>query len=209
MSDDLFDGCWQRLERANIAEPDRVVQRIPRPAPYDYTVIDNRDGTYVIRVTQGTAIPAKLGVLIGEWLYNLRATLDTVIWATAAYVAGAIPHRGSTSSSTRSTTPDEEPIQAQRPGRAPSADAPPDAALQQRCGRQLPRLDQPPRARRPAPTPQRHDFLHTDLRPVVGLPPGTQANLQFGDRIIDDDTADCVRLSVRNWTPDMVVAHWD
>ena len=44
-----------------------------------------------------------------------------------------------------------------------------------------------------------------DLRPVIGLPPGTRATIQFGDRIIDGGTADCVRLTVHDWTPDMVV----
>ena len=44
-----------------------------------------------------------------------------------------------------------------------------------------------------------------DLRPVVGLPPGTRATIQFGERIIDGGSADCVRLTVRDWTPDMVV----
>lgn len=67
------------------------MERVSRADPYDYAVIDNQDETFVMRVTQNTPIPAELGILIGEWLYNLHATLDNVIWSTAAYVAGTIP----------------------------------------------------------------------------------------------------------------------
>ncbi|YCH06366.1 hypothetical protein ACTAQJ_14735 [Arthrobacter sp. alpha11c] len=36
-------------------------------------------------------MPAEFAVETGEWLYNLRATLDYIIWALAAYTAGTVP----------------------------------------------------------------------------------------------------------------------
>ncbi len=48
-------------------------------------------GTYILRVLQRRTAPAGLAVALGEWLYNLRASLDYVIWATACYVAGRVP----------------------------------------------------------------------------------------------------------------------
>jgi hypothetical protein len=93
MSSDLFDACWRRLERAS--EHRRAAidlwNSYLEPHPYDFELLGEGDGTYVLRVFQNEPIPPELGILIGEWLYNLRATLDYVVWAAAAYVSGTIP----------------------------------------------------------------------------------------------------------------------
>jgi hypothetical protein len=93
MTGDLFDACWQRLERAadHRKAAVKVWNEYLEPHPYDFSLVLEDEGTYVLRVFQEAPIPSKLGILVGEWLYNLRATLDYVIWATAAYVAGTIP----------------------------------------------------------------------------------------------------------------------
>lgn len=46
MSDDLFEGCWQRLDRAaqHRQAGIEIWNDYLAPHPYDYTVIDNHDG---------------------------------------------------------------------------------------------------------------------------------------------------------------------
>lgn len=46
---------------------------------------------YVLRVWQKVPMPPEFAVTMGEWLYNVRSTLDYLIWATAVYVSGANP----------------------------------------------------------------------------------------------------------------------
>lgn len=211
MSDDLFEGCWQRLDRAaqHRQAGIEVWNDYLAPHPYDYTVIDNHDGTYVVRVTQATPVPSELGILIGEWLYNLRATLDNVIWATAAHVAGTIPppqqhvlqypiydteHAWTKNLYRLSGLADHhrQMLHQMQPF-ASDVDA-------NYLG-WINRLSRDDRHRRP----NAMTSYIADLRPVVGLPPGTQATMQFGERVIDGGVADCVRLTVHNWTPDMIV----
>lgn len=211
MSDDLFDGCWQRLDRATQHRKacTELWNEYLAPHPYDYTVIDNQDGTYVVRVTQDTPIPAELGILIGEWLYNLRSTLDNVVWATAAYVAGTIPpprqhvlhypiydtEDGWTNNLYRLHGLAEHHREMLHQMQPYNSDV--DANY---LG-WINRLARDDRHRRP----NAMTSYIADLRPVVGLPAGTQATIQFGDRIIDGGTADCLRLTVHDWTPEVVV----
>jgi hypothetical protein len=211
MSDDLFDGCWQRLYRAakHRKAGTELWNEYLAPHPYDYTVIDNQDGSYIVRVIQHTPIPAELGILIGEWLYNLRATLDNVIWSTAAHMAGTIPppkqqvlqypiydtEDGWTKNLYRLNGLAEHHRQMLHQMQPYNSD------VESNYLGWINRLARDDRHRRP----NTMTSYIADLRPVVGLPPGTQATLQFGDRIIDGGIADCVRLTVRGWTPDMVV----
>lgn len=208
---DLFDGCWRRLDRA--AEHRRAGIQLWNEHlakhPYDYSIIDHRDGTYVVRVTQEDPVPAELGIRIGEWLYNLRATLDNVIWATAAHVAGAIP------------PPKEHVLQypiyetqeawvrnlyrlsglADHHRQMLHQMQPCNSDVDANYLGWLNRLARDDRHRRP----NSMTSYIADLRPIVGLPPGTQATVQFGDRIIDGGIADCIRLTVHDWKPDMAV----
>lgn len=91
-------GCWQRLARATQHRKDaiEVWNDHLAPHPYDYTVIDNHDGTYVVRLTRATPVPAELGILIGACLYNLvprrlSATLCHGLLDTRSAPLG--PHR--------------------------------------------------------------------------------------------------------------------
>ncbi|SEE78718.1 hypothetical protein [Ruania alba] len=211
MSDDLFGGCWQRLDRAARHREDgiRLWNEYLETHPYDYTVINKHDGTYVGRVIQEAPVPAELGILIGEWLYNLRAALDNVIWATAAYVAGTIP------------PPKQHVLQypIYDTEGAWTRNLYRIAGLGDHHQRMLHQM-QPYKSdvdanylgwvnRLARDDRHRHPNAITsyiaDLRPVVALPPGARATLQFGDRIIDNGAADCVRLTVHNWEPDLVV----
>ena len=45
-------------------------------------------------MVQRRPVPPGLAVALGEWLYNLRTSLDYVVWATACYVAGQVPPPG-------------------------------------------------------------------------------------------------------------------
>jgi hypothetical protein len=53
--------------------------------------------------------------------------------------------------------------------------------------------------------PQAMTSYIAELKPVVAVPEGVNAKLQFGDRIIDGGAADAIRLTVDPWTPDMNV----
>ena len=44
-----------------------------------------------MRVIENEPIPADFAGLFGEWLYNLRASLDYIIWAAASYASGTLP----------------------------------------------------------------------------------------------------------------------
>jgi hypothetical protein len=93
MTDDPFEVCWYRWERADSRRRDMVkawndyVER----QPHDIKVVHQGQGIHIIRVIENEPIPAVFAGLFGEWLYNLRASLDYVIWAAAAYMSGALP----------------------------------------------------------------------------------------------------------------------
>lgn len=179
------------------------------PHPYDFHLSSEGGGEYILRVTQDEPIPAELGVLIGEWLYTLRATLDYVIWATAAYVSGTVP------------PPRENvlpyPIYDNEQGwkrnlyrldgledhhRAMLHTMQPfNSDVEANYLGWISRLARDDRHRRP----QAMTSNIAEISPVVAVPPGVSATLQFGDRLIDGGSADAVRLLVDPWEPEMNV----
>jgi hypothetical protein len=155
-------------------------------------------------VFQADPIPVKLGILIGEWLYNLRATLDYVIWATAAYVT-AREHV------LQYPIYDSEQAWKQNLYRLEGLEEhhrtmlltmqPINSHTDTNFLGWINRLARDDRHRRP------HAMTSyiAEINPVAGVPEDATVKLQLGDRLIDNGTADVVRLTVDPWQPDMEV----
>ena len=62
--------------------------------PYEFTVVHEGGGSFVMRVHQEIPTPPEMAVLIGEWLYNLRCALDYSVYAAAVCVSGQDPPPG-------------------------------------------------------------------------------------------------------------------
>lgn len=88
-----FAACWHRWDRANKhrASLSEIWNGYIAQHPYDFSLDGQGDGTYIVRVWQETPMPPDFAVIMGEWLYNLRSTLDYVIWATAVHESGQRP----------------------------------------------------------------------------------------------------------------------
>jgi hypothetical protein len=96
VSENPFERCWHRRDRAyehRRALPPLWNEYIA-DHPFDYTLDHEGDGTYILRVWRQRQMPAAMSVVMGQWLYNLRAALDYTVWATAAYVAREVPPPG-------------------------------------------------------------------------------------------------------------------
>lgn len=211
MSSDLFDACWDRLERAatHRRAAIEVWNTYLEPHPYDFELLLEGDGIYVLRVLQHEPIPAELGILIGEWLYNLRATLDYVIWATAAYVSGTVPPPNDhvlqypiyeSEQAWKSNLYRLKGLEEHHRSML-LAMQPFNSDLEANYLNWINRLARDDRHRRP----QAITSYIAELQPAVAVPAGVRATVQFGDRIIDGGTADAVRLIVDPWHPHMTV----
>lgn len=88
-----FTAAWHRWERANLhyMELSEVWNRYIDSHPFDHELRHEGSGIYILRIRETEPMPAEFAVETGEWLYNLRATLDYIIWALAAYTAGTVP----------------------------------------------------------------------------------------------------------------------
>lgn len=93
MIDSPFDACWDRLERAEEHNSALVTiwNEYLDDEPFDCCLFHEGEGVHVLRVWQTIPIPAEFALEFGEWLYNLRACLDYIIWATCAHVTGQMP----------------------------------------------------------------------------------------------------------------------
>jgi hypothetical protein len=85
--DDPFEACWYRWERANSRRRDmvKVWNDYVEQQPHEIELVHQGQGIHVIRVIEKEPFPAEFAGLFGEWLYNLRASLDYIIWAAAVY----------------------------------------------------------------------------------------------------------------------------
>jgi hypothetical protein len=89
-----FEGCWQRIERANshrIALGETWNDFIDDD-PYTAVVIVEDDGTGGIWVRPNyDSLPPVFGLELGEVLYHLRAALDACIYQAAMLETGQDP----------------------------------------------------------------------------------------------------------------------
>lgn len=93
MAQTPFDSCWHRLERAaqHSLELAEIWNEYVKDHPFDFALSLEGNGVYILNVEQHEPLPPKFAVIFGEWLFNLRSTLDYIIRATAAYVSGTVP----------------------------------------------------------------------------------------------------------------------
>jgi hypothetical protein len=93
MLENPFEACWHRVDRVNehrLALGEIWNEFIDRH-PFDFGLFHEGDGVHVLEVWQAEPMPAEFALVFGEWLYNARACLDYIVWATSAYVTGQLP----------------------------------------------------------------------------------------------------------------------
>jgi hypothetical protein len=162
-----------------------------------------------MRVIENEPIPADFAGLFGEWLYNLRASLDYIIWAAASYASGTLP------------PPNEGVLQY------PIYDN--EAAWKTNLYRikGLPEHQQQRlRMMQPFASDLDANFLGwinrlaridrhrtlvdgacylAELRPISATDRGRKATLQWGIRVVRGPMTDVARLTITPWDDDAVV----
>ena len=211
MPEDLFATAWARLDRADKsrAQGAELWNEYLNTEPYHPALIREGDGVYILRIWEEEPPPLELGVVVGEWLYNLRSALDYLIWATAAHETGVIPppDEGQTQYPIYDNEAEwknnlyrlkhlaehhREMLKIMQP-----FNSDPDANYLGWINR-LARIDR-----------HRHLSHMTGylaiLNPVFGVPEGCTTTLQWGERLIRDGKADVARLVVTPWHEGMDV----
>jgi hypothetical protein len=177
--------------------------------PFTVSLEGEGEGVYVLRLNQDEPPPSGLAIATGEWLYNVRSALDYLIWATASHVTGQIP------------PPDEAQLQY------PIYDT--EDAWNRNLYR-LKHLAEHHRAMLRTMQPfnsdldanylgwinrlariDRHRHLNhmttylAEIEPVIAVPDGCSATLQWGERVLSEARADVARIVVTPWRPGMDV----
>jgi hypothetical protein len=88
-----FDGCWQRIERANAHRETfaKVWNDFSEKDAYTVYVHVQSNGTGGIWIKPSLPIPSVLSFEIGEVLYQLRAALDGCVYEAAILDSGQNP----------------------------------------------------------------------------------------------------------------------
>lgn len=88
---ELFAGSWAHLDRARLrrGELAGVWAKFIAEDPF-VSVVERADGKGdgALWIDQTEPYPLEFGLLFGEWLYHVRAGLDTAIYAAAAHDSG-------------------------------------------------------------------------------------------------------------------------
>jgi hypothetical protein len=212
MTAEPFEAAWQRWERARVHMEEAVGawnDFIADHGAFDFVLDGDGTGVYILRVLQRRDVPPALAIALGEWLYNLRSSLDYVVWAAACYVARQVP------------PPNESVLQY------PIYD---DEAAWRKNRYRLKGLH--PHHRQMLLTMQpfhsdidanylgwicrlaridRHRTLVTgaariaQLEPVLQVPDKTEVILEWGERTVVDGHADVARVTLRPHQPGMDV----
>lgn len=88
-----FDVCWERIRRAD-AHRQRFAEvwnTFLEREPCSTTVHVNDDGTGSVAIRQVEAVPDELAFILGEFLYQLRASLDACIYEIGCIRSGKRP----------------------------------------------------------------------------------------------------------------------
>lgn len=200
-----FDACWDRLDRADQHRTHlaAIWNEYIDGDPFDISVTHHGDGVHILRVIQDEPIPSAFSIELGEWLYNLRTCLDYIVWATCAHATESMP------------PPDETLLQY------PIYDS------EQAWNNNLRRLRhllphhvdmlermQPFRSNKEAnylgvinnlARIDRHRRLTigtaylAEVAPVIEVPDGCVATLQWGQRVMVGGEAEVARISVSPW----------
>jgi hypothetical protein len=211
MTDDPFEACWYRWERADSHRRDivKVWNDYVERQTHDFELVHEGQGVHILRVIENEPVPADFAGLFGEWLYNLRASLDYIIWAAAAYASGTLPppregvlqypiydnEAAWRSNLDRIKGLPEHQQQRLRMMQPFASDV--DANFLGWINR-LARID-------------RHRTLVdgacylAELHPVLATDRGRTAALQWGSRVVRGPVTDVARLTIAPWDDDAVV----
>ena len=202
----LFDACWRRIDRASThrAAAAAVWNKFLEQHPYEFTVVHEGGGSFVMRVHQEIPTPPEMAVLIGEWLYNLRCALDYSVYAAAVCVSGQDPPPGAgqlqfpiyeSEAAFRENLYRVKPLAAHHrtilETMQPYRHEDPDTSALGWLNR-LARID---RHRRLTIT----TAYVAELRPVIGVPVGCTVELEWGERVMVDHVAEIARFNVTPW----------
>jgi len=211
MTDDSFDACWYRWERADSRRREMVTvwnDYVDRQT-HECRLVHQGQGVHILQVIENEPIPEDFAVLFGEWLYDLRASLDYVIWAAATYASGTLPPANEgvlqypiyddeaawTRNLYRIKGLPEHQQERLRMMQPFASD--PDANFLGWINR-LARID-------------RHRTLVdgacylAELRPALATDHGRAATLQWGSRVVRGPVTDVARLTITPWDDDAVV----
>ena len=201
-----FEACWHSVDRdaAHRESLMEIWNGFVEDHPYDFTLDSQGEGVFILRVWQERPMPPELSVLTGEWLYNLRSALDYTIWATAVYESGSLP-------------PPSEGVLQYPIYASPAAWSNNLYRLNPLTQHQRDRLEQMQPYNSEDPDANYLGWLNTlarndrhrrlsivtayvaEVSPVVQLPIGCTATVQFGNRVLVDDYADVARIAVTPW----------
>ena len=212
MRDELFATCWHRWNRADEHRSSlaSIGNDYIAEHPYDFSLVGIDNGTYVLQLWQEAPMPQDFAVVMGEWLYNVRSSLDYLIWATAVYASGQNP------------PPNEDKLQY------------PIYDNERAWRNNLYRLD--PLAERhremlhimqPFSSDADANFLGwinrlaridrhrrlvdgtaylAEIEPVVQVPSGSSVKFEWGERVLTQGRAEVARITVSPWAEGMEVA---
>lgn len=96
MNEAGFEGCWARLDRA-VEHRDQFGDEwaaFLEQHPYEVSVRVDDDGLGTVSITRHEPIPPRLPLLVGEFLYELRAALDNCLYEVAVLHSGQNPPPG-------------------------------------------------------------------------------------------------------------------
>lgn len=200
-----FDSCWDRLDRISdhrVALAD-IWNEFIDGHPYEFALVHQGSGVHILEVEQTIPMPAAFALEFGEWLYNARALLDYIIWATSSFVTGQLP------------PPDEGRLQYPV-YESPEAWTSNEYRLKHLAPhhRQMLLQMQPFNGDSDAnylgvinrlARIDRHRRLTigtaylAEAQPVIQVPYGVGTSLQWGQRVLVDGRAEVARISVTPW----------
>lgn len=213
MAFEPFAAAWQRWDRATVHLGEAVDAWngfLAGHDAFDFALDADGTGVYILRVVQQRPVPPELAVALGEWLYNLRASLDYVVWATACFVAGQVPPPGE--GVLQYPIYDEEAAWRRNEYRLKGL---------QPHHREMLRTMQPFAGDSDAnylgwlnrlARIDRHRTLVTgaarlaQLEPVLQVPDHCNVTVEWGERLVIDGQADVARITVRPYQPGMDVS---
>lgn len=177
--------------------------------PHDIELVHQGQGVHVIRVVENEPIPADFAGLFGEWLYNLRASLDYIIWAAAAYASGALPPPNE--GVLQYPIYDDEAAWTRNLYRIKGL-----PEHQQRRLKQMQPFSSDPDANylgwinRLARIDRHRTLVDgacylAELRPALQIERGREATLQWGSRVVRGPATDVARVTITPWDDDATV----
>lgn len=207
----LFRACWDRVERAEVHRSQLVEvwnDYLDRE-PFDCRLNHEGEGIHILEIWQSVPPPPEFSLRLGEWLYHLRACLDHIVWATAAYVSGSLP------------PPDQGRLQypIYESERAWRNNLSRLGSLKDHHREMLWRM-QPFNSDRDANylgvinnlaridrhrRPNESTAYIAEFEPVVEVPKQAATTFQWGQRTLRDGIARAARLTVDPWDPGMSV----